>query len=255
MIGPMPELAFVAPGDGADPAAGLLAALREEVGREDAAARLDPAPPELRPDRVFVVLAGGEEARALAAPQLARTVAILLAPPGGAEFEREAEVARRAGAAFHVNAAATERLLELGIPARHLQLGFAAGWGEGGGAAEPELAVLRDRGGYLDWPALLAATRDGAVVLHERALGLAPLVAGRHLFVGDPAALGELAAALRRDPERLRRVQAEATEFLRTALPLALAAAALTGAARALVAQPLAAASGSTPGQPLSSAK
>ena len=88
------------------------------------------------------------------------------------------------------------------------------------------------------------------MVLHERARGLAPLVAGRHLFVADPAALDLLATALLRDPERLSEVRREAIGFLRDSLPLARAAAVLIGAARALVGQPMSVASEATPGQP-----
>ena len=238
----MPELAFVAPRADADGAAELAAALCAEVGRQDAAARLFPEPPPPREDRVYVVFPvgdGGEEP----APPPARTIAVLSAAPGTERFERQAELAGGAGAVFHLNSAATERLLELGVPARHLQLGYSAEWDRGGPdrAGEVELAVVR--GGYFDWPRALAAIHAGAAVLHEEALGQAPLLGGRHLFTAAAADLDGEAAALRGDPEALDRVCREAREFTRAALPLALAAAALIGSARALVAQPLAAAS------------
>jgi len=114
---------------------------------------------------------------------------------------------------------------------------------------------VRGSGGYFDWPAALAAIHGGSVVLHEQSRGMAPLVAGRHLFVADTAVLDPLAAALLRDPARLDEVRREAIGFLRDSLPLARAAAALAGAARSLVGQPPAAAGEATPGQPASRSK
>jgi hypothetical protein len=129
-------------------------------------------------------------------------------------------------------------------------LGYAPGWDRFDAEAAPEITILRDGGGYFDWPAALRAVHGGSVVLHEHSRGLAPLVAGRHLFVGDTAALDMLATALLRDTERLDEVRREAFGFVRDSLPLARGAAALIGAARALVAQPLSVAGDATPGQP-----
>jgi hypothetical protein len=245
----MPELVFVEPGDGAT--AALAAALAVEVGSQDAAAMVAAEPPAPREDRVYVVLDGsGEDGPAAVSPAPERTIAVLLGPPGGEGFERGLELARSAGAAFHVNSAATERLLELGLPARHLQLGYAAPWDRGQSGGSPELTLIDSSGGYFDWLRYLDAVHGGAVVLHEHALGQAPLVAGKHVFVASPAALPAVAAMLVDDRERLSRVREEAREFLAGALPMALAASALVGMARVLVAQPVAAA-GSTPGQPV----
>jgi hypothetical protein len=247
---PMPELAFLLPDSGSAGVADLVTALSREVGRQDAASLLCAgSPPPGRGDRVYVVFGGADEGD-VETPEPARTISVLLAPPGSDRFEEGVELGRRAGAVFHVNSVATERLLELGLPARHLQLGYSVDWGGFDPETAPELAIVRDCGGYLDWPRVLDAIHRGAVVLHEQALGLAPLVAGRHLFVAAPEALDTVAAALRSDPARLGRVRSEALDFVRGALPLALAAAALVGAARALVAQPLLG-TDSTPGQPV----
>ena len=252
----MPELAFLMPNAGDGPSDDLAAALCEEVGRQDAVGVLCAgALPEPRPDRVYVVLDGAGEGGGDVSPDPSRTVVVLLAPPGTDRFDRGVELARRAGAVFHVNAAAVESLLELGVPARHLQLGYSAAWEGSDAAARPEVAIVRDTHGYFDWPAALRAIHGGSVVLHERALGLAPMVAERHLFVADPDALDPIATALLRDPDRLEEVRREALGFLRDALPLARAAAALIGAARVLVAQPLPSGTDSTPGHPASMSK
>ena len=251
MIRRMPELVFVLPTGGADRVADLAAALAAEVGAQDAAAAVVATAPEPRPDRVCVLLegAGGEEA-ALPARDLPRTVAVLTAPPASERFAAAAELAGRAGASFHVNSAAVAPLHALGVPARHLQLGFAASWADSLPRAGAAPEVLRDCGGYFDWVRALRAIHRGAAVVHEEALGTAPLIPGRHLLLAAPAELEALAATLAGEPERLRRIGAEALEFLREALPMALAAAALVGTARTLVAQPLPAAAGSIPGQP-----
>jgi hypothetical protein len=229
----MPELVFVS----ADAPAELAAALAVEVARQDAASLVLPAAPEPRGDRIPVFFDGA----AVSTSQLPRAIAIVLAPPGSARFDAAVERTRAAGAVFHVNSTATERLLELGIPARHLQLGWSEAWQVESGPAEDRLAVIGGAGGYFDWVRALAALHAGRVPLQERGLGMAPMVAGRHLFVADRAAIDAVAAALRRDPDRLAAVVEEARRFVREALPLALAAGALVGAARALVAQPVAA--------------
>jgi hypothetical protein len=248
----MPELVFPMPDADGAPAGDLAAALADEVGRQDAVGLLgSDVVLEQRADRVHVLIQGGTEGRAEAPSDLSRTIVVLLAPPGGECFEQGVELARRAGAAFHVNAAAAACLLDSGLYVRHLQLGYTPVWDRFDPGASPELAIVRDSGGYFDWPAALQAIHGGAVVLHEHSQGLTPLVAGRHLFVGDPAALDLLATALLRDPARLDRVRRQALDFLRDSLPLARAAAALNGAARALVAQPLPAGGEATPGQPV----
>ena len=253
----MPELAFVVPDTGPDPAADLIAALSEEVGRQDAVSLICTDFPEPRPDRVYVVLGANEGTGAGSTEaQLSRAIVVLLAPPGSTRFASEAELARRAGAAFHVNSVATERLLEVGVPARHLQLGYSPAWEVSSPAfASTELIAIDDSGGYFDWVRALRAIHGGAVVLHEHALGRAPLVAGRHLFLAAPDALAAISAALLDDRQRLDRVRREALDFAREALPLALAAAALIGTARTLVAQPLPVAVAATPGQPTSRSK
>jgi hypothetical protein len=247
----MPELAFLLPDPGAGPAVELTAALAAAVGRQDAAVLRAASPPPPRPDRVHVLLSGVVEEAAEPPPTaLPRTILIFTAPPGSTGFERGAERARQAGAVFHANPAAVERLLELGVPARHLQLGYAVEWDRWDPGRPAELETIADCGGYFDWPRALAAMHGGRVVLHEAALGMAPLVAGRHLFVATSEALEDVATALRRDQPRLDKVRQQAHEFLRGALPLGLAAAALVGAARTLVAQPSPVGSGSTPGRP-----
>jgi hypothetical protein len=254
----MPELVFQAPVAGADRAARLVAALSEEVDRQDAISLICPDRlPETRPDRVYVLCQGAARREPEPAPdQLQRTVLVMLAPPGSDRFERGVELARRVGAAFHVNSFAVESLLASGIPARHLQLGYSPGWDSFERRSRPtELAIVDDSGGYLDWLRTLDAIHAGAVVLHEQALGLAPLVAGRHLFIAAADGLDAMTAALAGDRDRLDEVSQQAYELIREALPLALAAAALVGTARTLVAQPLAGDTRSTPGHSMLSSK
>lgn len=246
----MPELLFLAPDE--QPAATLADALCREVDRQDAAARLVRELPPPRADRVYLVVEGYAEPAATLSPDPARTIHVLLASPQEEGFAAAAARARSAGAAFHVNFAAVEALHGLGVPARHLQLGHAEGCQAGGGR-RGELQILRGR--YFDWPRALLAMHGGGVVLHEQALGMAPLVAGRQLFVASAESLDAVAEALREDPERLARTGEEALGFLRTALPLSLAAAALLGAARTLVAQPLSTGTVGTPGQTTPSSK
>src|SRR4051794_6398584 len=123
----MPELVFPMPDAGAGGGVDLAAALAEEVGRQDAVGTLCVgAALEARQDRIDVLLQDDGQGWVEASPEPARAIVVLTAPPGSERFEQGAELALRAGASFHVNAAAVERLLELGVGARHLQLGYAA---------------------------------------------------------------------------------------------------------------------------------
>lgn len=264
----MPELAFLASEAAAGPAVDLAVVLSQEVDRQDAASALVPSGSlDFRSDRVFVRVVGDEGPGSLPEPsELSRTIVVLLALPGAAGFERGVEVARGAGGVFHVNATAVQGLRAIGVPARHLQIGYAPGWDrfdprsarevsiavadDLGALTQSQLAVIRSAEGYFDWPRALRAIHCGAVVLHERSLGMTPLVAGQHLFVAAAERLDPVAAVLLRDRERLDHVRAEALDFLRRALPLELAAAALIGMARTLVARPVPESAHSAPGQP-----
>jgi hypothetical protein len=240
----MPELSFVL-GSTASPALGdLVAALAGEVARQDAVAAVVSEFPDPRPYRVAVVFNAEPEAqRELSAAEMTRTIEVVTISPGSGEFAAAAGLAARAGAAFHVNSAGLEQMFAAGVPARHLQLGFSPDWPDRP-AEDDGLAVIEGQG-YFDWVEALAAIHRGDVVLHEHSLGMPPLVAGRHVFVATSESLDLVGDLLRQDERRLESVREEASAFCRTALPLAIAAAALIGAARAGVAQPLGAASSS----------
>jgi hypothetical protein len=234
----MPELAFLgaggAPGD-------LVTALAEEVGRQDAVAVVCDEPPAVAADRVHVVVLGSAEQPVGALPDLSRSILVVLAAPPSDRFAEGLRLARRAGALFHVNPAAVIDLRDHDLHARHLPLGYIDAWDRFDPTAAPGVTVLRSDHGYFDWPEALRPIHGGSVVLHERSRGMAPLVAGRHLFVGDAAALDTLEEALLRDPELLQEVRGEAIGFLRGALPLGRAAAALIGAARGVAGRQLSA--------------
>jgi hypothetical protein len=248
----MPELAFLgvggAPGD-------LVSALADEVGRQDAVGLVCDEPLAEAADRVHVVVLGSAEPAADALPDLSRSILVALASPPSERFAEGLHIARRAGALFHVNAAAVADLRDRDLWARHLPLGYVSAWDRFDPAAAPGLAVLRSDHGYFDWPAALRQIHSGSVVLHERSRGMAPLLAGRHLFVGGARSLDSLADALRRDPERLVEVRSEAIGFLRDALPLGRAAAALIGDARGVAGRAPSSYPVSTPGQPPSRSK
>jgi hypothetical protein len=235
---PMPELAFLAAGG----AAGDLAiALAQEVSRQDAVGVVCDEPLAEGADRVHVVVLDSAARCVDALPDLSRSIVVLLAPPPTDCFVEGMRLARGAGAVFHVNAAAVVDLLDRDLPARHLPLGYVAAWDRFDPGADPGVTILRSDHGYFDWLGALRPIQSGLVVLHERSRGMAPLVAGRHLFVGDADSLDTLAEILLRDPERLEEVRRQAIAFVRGALPLGRTAAALIGAARGVVGQPLSA--------------
>lgn len=66
---------------------------------------------------------------------------------------------------------------------------------------------------YFEWLRALDALHCGAVLLSEHSSDVAPLVPGRHLFLGHAESLALMAEALLDDPERLARVRADAHEL------------------------------------------
>jgi hypothetical protein len=237
MIVLMPELAFALDSGAAPALVDLAEALVAEISAQDAIASVVDVLPEARPDRVLVVfdeLPRPETGAILAEP--ARAITVVTAPPGTECFEAAAALAIRSGASFHINSAAVPMLHRAGVPARHLQLGHSTHWPHRYCGREG-LSVVTGAG-YFDWVEALAAIHRDEVVLHERCLGMAPLVPGRDLFAAAPESLTLMAEILRERPERLAAVRESASAFVEGALPLALAAAALVGSARAVVAQP-----------------
>ena len=87
----------------------------------------------------------------------------------------------------------------------------------------------------LEWRDVLDAMHCGAVVVSEHAAAISPFVAGEHLFVAAPEAVGHVAAALLRDPERLAAVRSAAYERLSAWLPYALPVSVLRAAIVELV--------------------
>jgi hypothetical protein len=234
----MPELTFVLGSAASAPLADLAATLAAEVSGQDAVASVVTGFPESRPDRIVVVFdADLATDRAVGGEELRRTIIVVTEEPGSPGFGETADLARRVGMAFHVNSIALDGLHAAGVPARHLQLGFSSSWPTRDASADG-LAVIRG-GGYFAWPEALAAIHRNDVVLHEQCLGATPLVAGRHLFVAVPESLELVGDLLRRRQARLAAVRKEAKRFVGEALPMALAASALIGAARAAVAQPM----------------
>jgi hypothetical protein len=232
----MPELAFLDVGG----ASGELAtALAEEVNRQDAVGVVCDEPLAEAADRVHVVFLDSADSPFDTVPELSRSIVVLLEPPSTDHFLESVALARWAGAAFHVNAAAVIDLQAGDLQARHLPLGYVGDWDRFDPEAEPDLTIVGADHGYFDWFGALRPMHSGSVVLHERSRGMAPLVAGRHLFVGDGGSLDTLADALRRDPERLDRIRHQAIDYLCGSMPLGRAAGVLIGAARGVVGRPL----------------
>lgn len=234
---PMPELSFLVP-DGLR-AADLAIALAEEVDRQDAAGVVCARPLAEAADRIHVLLVDSAEEWSGDLPDLSRSIVVLLASPGADRFPDSFSLARRAGAMFHLNPAAVLDLRDRQFPAGHLPPGYVAAWDRVDPRAGLDVAVVGSDGGYFDWLSTLRLMHRGSVVLHERSRGMAPLVAGRHLFVGDAGSLDALSEGLLRDPRLLGEVRSQAIDFLREILPLGRPAAALIGAARGVVGRPL----------------
>jgi len=253
----MPELIFTVAESAAPQHAFAAAALSDEVAQQDASATLIKGPlPELRPDRVFVAVGVPGGLSDAPEPVRAHTILISLSHPGTAEFEAEVALSTQVGMTLHANFAVALDLHAKGVRIGHLQLGFHREWASCDPAADRPVDLVRDEPGSrleeaklavvsagreqpcFDWPLALRAIHAGAVVLHERGRGMAPLAPGRHLFVAAPESATAVAEALLEEPTRLREVAAEARLFIERLLPMSIGAAALLGQARTLVVQP-----------------
>jgi hypothetical protein len=82
------------------------------------------------------------------------------------------------------------------------------------------LGVRTVRPPYFEWVRALEAICNGTVYLCEQGAGQAPLVAGSHVVMAAPEALGPVADALLRDPERLAAIRTAAYELVRAELPM-----------------------------------
>jgi hypothetical protein len=91
----------------------------------------------------------------------------------------------------------------------------------------------------LEWPRVLEAMCNGCVVVSERSLDLAPLVAGEHLVTGRADSLALLADHLLEDPERVAAMRLAAYDFVRSQLPMAAGARRLAEMADAVASRPL----------------
>lgn len=90
----------------------------------------------------------------------------------------------------------------------------------------------------LRWREVIDAVHCGAVVVSEHGAGIAPFIAGEHLLVAGPHAVGHVAAALLRQPERLAAIRAAAYERLSAWIPYALPVSVLRASIVELVGEP-----------------
>jgi hypothetical protein len=88
----------------------------------------------------------------------------------------------------------------------------------------------------LEWVRVLEALCNGCVVVSEHSAGYEPLVPGRHIVFGRWRSLGDLAATLLDNPQRLQQIRHDAYEFLTTELTMRSSAARLIELAEDLVA-------------------
>jgi hypothetical protein len=85
---------------------------------------------------------------------------------------------------------------------------------------------------YFEWLRVVQTIANGCVVVSETSIDSAPLVAGEHLLIGRPEALGHLVEGLLDDDAERRRMQQAAYRFLREELPLRAAMSRLAEAAQ-----------------------
>src|SRR5712692_99907 len=107
------------------------------------------------------------------------------------------------------------------------------------GSAKVLLNLHRAGVSGLEWPRVLEAICNGCVVVSERSLDVAPLVAGKHLVTGRADSLALLADHVLEDPERLAAIRLAAYDFVRAQLPMAAGARRLADMADAVASRAL----------------
>lgn len=88
------------------------------------------------------------------------------------------------------------------------------------GRAKVLINIHQDAFPYFEWLRIVQAMSNGAVVVSERSVDFAPLVAGEHLLFGGPDSLHLLTEMLLEDGNRWWKMQTAAYEFMRHELPL-----------------------------------
>jgi glycosyl transferase family 2/glycosyl transferase family 1 len=106
-------------------------------------------------------------------------------------------------------------------------------------SAKTLLNVHRTGAEALEWPRVLQAICNGCVVVTERSLDAAPLVAGEHLVAGRAESLALLADALLEEPDRVAAMRRAAYDFVRSELPMADGARRLIEVAERVARRPL----------------
>jgi GT2 family glycosyltransferase len=113
----------------------------------------------------------------------------------------------------------------LGDPSRPLTTG-SRGWVGGNGKWETLgrtsvlLNIHRDDEPYFEWLRAVQAISNGAVIVSDSSVDVAPLVPGEHFFEGPKEDLGLIADLLLDDPERVHAVSSAAYELLVESLRL-----------------------------------
>jgi hypothetical protein len=77
---------------------------------------------------------------------------------------------------------------------------------------------------YFEWLRVVQAIANGAAIVSDRSVGIAPLVEGEHLLTGEPHELGALASELLSDEPRRVAMAQSALDLLRAELPFAASA-------------------------------
>lgn len=101
------------------------------------------------------------------------------------------------------------------------------------------LNIHQDEDPSFEWPRALDAIHAGAVIVSEQSSGLAPLLAGEHLFAADEESLPFVLDYALSESDRLACMRTAAYDRIRSWLPAALPVATLRAAAVELVGRPV----------------
>lgn len=105
---------------------------------------------------------------------------------------------------------------------------------------------------YMEWHRVIGGILNGCVILTEHALGVEPLVPGRHYLSADYETLPQVLDGALGDPERLEQIRQDAYDLIRREMPLSTMVERLEKAVERAAANPLPARSRKAPeGLPL----